>query len=61
MKLTIEIDCGNAAFEDYPGELGRILRQVETMIDRGRGFPIPLYDTNGNKVGQVKRTGRRKA
>jgi len=54
MKLTIEINLDNAAFEDDPDELSRILRRFEKehidtlwdFRDSGR-----LFDINGNAVG----------
>lgn len=68
MKLTIQIECDNAAFcaeyEDDPqadaetraGEVGRILNEA---FERGQfvmapGDETPLHDVNGNRVGFVK-------
>lgn len=54
MKYTIEIDCGNAAFDDdnIGNELARILRKEADRLElecAPRG--APLHDINGNKVG----------
>ncbi len=55
MKLKIEIDCDNAAFDDEPAtELSRILRVLAGRIEEGylpefNGWQI--LDVNGNTVG----------
>jgi len=60
MKVTIEIDLDNAAFEDDPGELGRILKYASGKLDRHLGyapdaeFSRALMDINGNTVGMVR-------
>lgn len=60
MKLTIEIDCGNAAFEDSAStEVANILREYCDKIDGlGRGgidgLELSLRDHNGNRVGTAK-------
>ena len=51
-KITITIETGNAAFEDYPNELGRILRALAARIDDDY-YPAILSDNNGQKVGTV--------
>lgn len=51
-SITITIKTGNAAFEDYPNELGRILRELATRIDDDY-FPAILSDNNGQAVGAV--------
>ena len=57
MKLSINIDMDNAAFEDDPGELGRILKTASDKIkDRlehapDESFYCQLRDINGNRVG----------
>jgi hypothetical protein len=52
MKFKIEIDCGNAAFEDdATGEVARILRSLADRLERGMAASFPLHDFNGNKVG----------
>lgn len=59
MKFTIEIECSNAAFEDYPVvEIARILEEQVKKLRRENMYPHSwsdsLYDINGNKVGTVK-------
>jgi hypothetical protein len=50
--FSLEIDTGNAAFEDSPGaEVARILRVVAERIEAGEDGVIALMDANGNKVG----------
>lgn len=53
MKFTIEIDCGNAAFGDYPwDEVARILKAYAERLENGHRPDRPaLYDINGNRVG----------
>lgn len=60
MKVSIEIDCGNAAFDFDNGgpahEVARILKKLVTRIEV-EDFDLPdheigLYDINGNKVGK---------
>lgn len=55
MKITIEITCDNAAFEeDLEGE-------VQTVLDRAmakfhvllRDESVRLVDSNGNKIGKM--------
>ena len=55
MNITITINTGNAAFEDNPHEVSRILSK---LADDLRGDPavnmdgsITLRDINGNKCG----------
>ena len=76
MKLTITIDCDNAAFEDFPHlEVFKILSDVTARIRRDvlaaqgserhvtawlQPFPMKLYDTNGNHVGEAKVTQARR-
>jgi len=57
MKLTLEINMDNAAFEDAPGqEAARILHKIACKIQDWPGaneFNLRLSDLNGNKVGHV--------
>jgi len=56
VKVRIEIDCGNAAFEEnYYGELARIIYEAASRIEllATNGSPIILYDINGNRCGTV--------
>lgn len=55
MKMTIEIDTDNAAFEDHAGtEMALILRKLAARVQDWNGanqFSLIVLDTNGNKVG----------
>lgn len=58
MKLTIEINTDNAAFEDNY-ELGRIVEEIGAALyasDISTMRNKKLYDINGNHVGFVKIT-----
>lgn len=49
----IEIETGNAAFEDNPDEINRILEVVMKKISSSARLQGgPLYDINGNLVGK---------
>ena len=55
MKFKIEIDTGNAAFEENGmfAELSRILGEVSDSL--ASGFtPQTLRDLNGNRCGKVE-------
>lgn len=63
--LTIEIETGNAAFEDAPScEVARILRELAARIEREMPVPKHALDVgawalrdvngNGNRVGYVQ-------
>ena len=59
MKLIIEIDMGNAAFDAWPcQEAARILRDLAARIDAPwlpeAGDARKLYDVNGNSCGFAK-------
>ena len=51
--FRLEIRTANAAFEDDPGELARILRVAANMLDGAADHDRegPLKDVNGNTVG----------
>ena len=56
MKIRIEINCDNAAFEDNAG--GEVKRCVDDVMDRCRRASwMPgrynVVDYNGNKVGTL--------
>lgn len=53
MKFTLEITCGNDAFEESAEhEVSRILDDLSHRIYRGERFDrVPLLDLNGNRVG----------
>jgi hypothetical protein len=59
MKLKIEIEMDNAAFggdSDDPEEVKRILRKLADNLPPMRrviGWPVRLWDINGNYVGNV--------
>lgn len=53
MKITIEINTDNAAFEDRGQEIHRLLSVVQSKIIKGL-CGGPLYDFNGNKVGKFE-------
>lgn len=55
MKFKLEIDCDNAAFDDAPRqEIERILEKLtRDVLAWGLLGTIPLYDTNGNRVGRA--------
>lgn len=59
-KITIEINCDNAAFEDNPPEeVARILSRLVCALEDADSDALPefdgdvLYDSNGNRVGTV--------
>jgi len=56
MKITIEFDTENAAFEDDRfGEVSRILKnankRVMDCLEDGCGIRVPIKDINGNRAG----------
>lgn len=59
MKVSIEIKMNNAAFEENPAELSRILRKLANDLDdpsEPDGYiqmdgSLSLRDINGNRVG----------
>lgn len=55
-QLNLSIDMGNAAFEDDPGEVARILRDLAMRVENGvsDGDEFFLRDINGNKVGKAE-------
>lgn len=57
MRFKLNIECDNDAFADDPAvELARILHKaaekVLVQVDQTPGN-FPLFDANGNKVGQA--------
>ena len=59
MKFSISIVMDNAAFNEEPHELSRILRRAADRLERyppepGVGFRV--MDINGNHVGDAKIT-----
>jgi hypothetical protein len=69
MKLKIDLSLDNAAFDgaDLQYEAARILRAIADKVENlsfsreysGESFPV--HDLNGQKTGQYKYTGWRKA
>lgn len=64
MNAVIRVDMDNAAFDEEEGktnELARILRRLADALeeDMPESFRAHgLYDTNGNRVGELKILGR---
>ncbi len=60
MKLKLEIECGNSAFDDEPlAEIARILDEQAKKMQRWVGdgskqWDSTLHDINGNKVGKAE-------
>lgn len=54
MKLQIEFDLDNDAFQPEPtSEVVRFLREYLTVVQCRELGDYPLFDYNGNKIGQV--------
>ncbi len=55
MHAELKINMDNAAFEDDPGELARILRALADKAENGvsDGDEFVARDINGNKVGTL--------
>ncbi len=62
-RVTIDFDTGNAAFEDNPQEVARVLASATFAISRAlranRSDSVSLFDLNGNRVGKATFTTRR--
>jgi len=60
MKITINIQTGNEAFQDdnREDELLRILENIWLKISTGNSGDDYLFDSNGNRVGNFKVTGK---
>ena len=63
MKFKLEIKCDNAAFGDNAldrgYEVARILKKLSLKVEDEAadvGEVLPLFDTNGNCVGEAKVT-----
>jgi len=60
MKIKIEINCDNAAFNDYPEfEISRILQELSRDI-QGDFRDRKIVDFNGNVVGKFNIIGGKK-
>jgi hypothetical protein len=56
MNFTLTIACDNAAFDPDPEwEVAAILRQLASKLASPEmGGPYPLFDENGNRVGEAR-------
>ena len=59
MRIIIDMATDNAAFEDDSAsgshtEIARIVCEVGRRFDTDGPYAGPLYDVNGNQVGQVR-------
>jgi len=50
-RITISFNTDNAAFEDNPNEVQRILKRIGERIDLNTPDQIKLLDINGNNIG----------
>lgn len=61
-NFRLSIETVNAAFDEgrAPYEVARILRDLADRIESRACLPVfvPLYDVNGNRVGEAKAGGR---
>jgi hypothetical protein len=57
MRITIDIKTDNAAFQDNDTELYDIMGRVSMAVSDGEREGR-LMDSNGNKVGNFKVTGK---
>lgn len=57
MKIVIEFDTNNAAFEDnFLMEVTKTLQQAKSAIidsENNTGIRRPIKDTNGNRIGVI--------
>jgi hypothetical protein len=56
VRITITIDTDNAAWDDYPDQLERVMGMAIEHIDTYNKDTLsrPLYDRNGNNTGRVE-------
>lgn len=50
-RITISFNTDNAAFEDNPNEVQRILKRIGEKIDHNTPDQITLLDINGQDIG----------
>tara|TARA_Y100001951_G_C11029125_1_gene123956 strand:- start:124 stop:306 length:183 start_codon:yes stop_codon:yes gene_type:complete len=50
-RITISFNTDNAAFEDNPNEVQRILKRIGERIDHNTPDQITLLDINGKNIG----------
>lgn len=58
-RVVMQIETGNAAFEDNPQELQGVIRQAARKVSDSRKIEridSKLRDTNGNTIGFIKAT-----
>lgn len=54
MKITINVDLGNAAFEDNEDELSDVLdKAIDFAVESEEDGSTKLRDSNGNTCGTV--------
>lgn len=53
MAVKINFKTDNAAFDDGPYEVVRIIREIADMIDGG-AMSGTIHDINGNTVGKFQ-------
>jgi len=53
MRILIEVNLDNEAFNENPAELSEILNRIDTT-GLQPGYEGKLRDSNGNKVGQFE-------
>lgn len=59
MTFKLEINCDNDAFGDTPGiEVAAMLREIADAVEEG-AEACPIFDANGNTVGQYAFKGKR--
>lgn len=59
MKMRIQFNCDNAAFEDQGNEIAWILKKLADKIESyedNQEVSGAIVDSNGNKVGFYERT-----
>jgi len=65
--ITITIKTDNAAFDDGDNGRTEVARILRGLADKCEGekaqtcLPAGVYDANGNKVGDVRLTGKDRA
>ena len=52
MKIIIDLDTNNSAFDNFNYKLGQILDKVKTSITEKNLSARKLYDFNGNNIGK---------
>ena len=50
-RITISFNTDNAAFEENPNEVQRILKRIGERIDHNTPDQITLLDINGQDIG----------